>query len=128
MALKKLAEDAASRANLTLEMPDIIMVPPLLPDVEQCIYRIAQEAIANIIKHASAKKMTVKLEFINSQAKLTISDDGTGFNPDIVDKTSHFGLAGIQERALLVNGELKITSKAGHGTTIELTIIQAVRS
>jgi signal transduction histidine kinase len=127
LALREMAEDSASRANLTLEMPEIIMIPNLLPEVEHCIYRVAQEAVANVVKHASAKKLTIKLEAIGSKIKLIINDDGTGFNPDTVDKTSHFGLAGMLERAQMVNGELHITSKPGVGTTIELIIEQAVR-
>jgi signal transduction histidine kinase len=127
LALSKMVEDAASRANLALDMPEIIMMPPLSPDVEQCIYRVAQEAVTNAVKHANAKKLTVKLEFIEGQATLSVSDDGIGFNVDTIDKTSHFGLAGMQERAQLVGGELNITSKHGSGTTIKLAINQVER-
>jgi signal transduction histidine kinase len=127
LALRKMAEDAASRAGLTLVMPEIIMVPRLSPDVEHSIYRVAQEAVTNVMKHASAKKLTVKLEFVEGGATLTVSDDGVGFNVEQIDKTSHFGLAGMQERAQLVGGELNIMSKPGLGTTIKLTINQVIR-
>ena len=122
LAISKMAEDAAARANLALEMPEIIMMPPLSPDVEQCIYRVAQEAVTNVVKHASAKKLTVKLEFIEGKATLTVRDDGVGFDIEKINETSHFGLAGMQERARLVGGELDIISKPGDGTTIQLTI------
>jgi signal transduction histidine kinase len=62
LAMRSMVEDAAKRANLKLEMPEIIMMPALSPDVEQCIYRIAQEAVTNVVKHASARKLTVRLE------------------------------------------------------------------
>lgn len=127
LALRRMAEDAASRANLALDMPEIIMVPPLSPDVEQCIYRVAQEAVANVVKHANAKKLTVKLEFVEGGATLSVSDDGIGFDAEQIDKTSHFGLAGMQERAQLVGGELNIVSKPGLGTTIKLTVNQVIR-
>jgi signal transduction histidine kinase len=127
LALRKMAEDAASRASLTLDMPEIIMMPLLSPDVEHCIYRVVQEAITNTVKHASAKKLTLKLECIEGQVSLSVSDDGTGFNADTIDKTSHFGLAGMQERAQLVGGELNITSKPGSGTTIRLVIKKVER-
>ena len=127
LALRKMVEDAASRAGLALDMPEIIMVPPLPPDVEQCIYRVAQEAVTNVVKHASAKKMTVKLEFADSMATLMVSDDGVGFDTEKIDKTSHFGLAGIQERARISGGELKIQSKPGTGTTITLSLKLAVQ-
>jgi signal transduction histidine kinase len=124
LALRKMVEDMASRANLTLDMPEIIMVPPLTPDIEQCIYRVAQEAVTNAVKHASAKKLTVKLEFAEGGAALSVIDDGIGFDVDKIDKTSHFGLAGMQERARMVGGELHIISKPGSGTTVILTLKQ----
>jgi len=128
VALRKMAEDAASRASLALDMPEIIMVPLLSPDVEQCIYRVAQEAAANVVKHASAKKLTVLLEFNERGVSLTVSDDGIGFDVNKIDKTSHFGLAGMQERAQLVGGELNIISKPGFGATIKLTVNQVIRA
>jgi signal transduction histidine kinase len=127
LALRKMAEDAALRAGLALEMPEIILVPPLSPEIEQCIYRVAQEAVTNVVKHACAKKITVRLEFSESGAALTVSDDGIGFDIDKIDKTSHFGLAGMQERAQMVSGDLNITGKAGSGTTVKLTINQVKR-
>jgi signal transduction histidine kinase len=127
-SLRKMAEDTASRAGLMLDMPEIIMVPPLTSDIEQCIYRIAQEAITNVIKHASAKKMTVKLEFAHGTATLIVSDNGIGFDMDKIDKTSHFGLAGMQERAHICGGELKIQSNSGTGTTVMLSLKLAAQS
>jgi signal transduction histidine kinase len=126
LALSKMVQDAAARASLPLEMPEIIMAPPLSPDVEQCIYRVAQEAVANTVKHASAKKLSVKLDFLADRVVLTVSDDGVGFDPEKVDRASHFGLAGMQERAQMVGGELSIVSQPGSGTTVTLTIRQKI--
>ena len=103
------------------------MAPPLAPDVEQCIYRVAQEAVTNVVKHASAKKLSVKLEFINGIVTLSVIDDGTGFDYGEIDKTTHFGLAGMQERAQLVGGELHVISKPGYGTTVKLTLNQVTQ-
>ncbi len=121
-AISSLVEDAAARANLSLELPEIIMLPALSPDVEQCIYRIAQEAVTNVVKHANAKKLTVKLESIEGKVTLTVSDDGVGFDVEKSNKSSHFGVTGMRERARSVGSELNVISKAGHGTTIQLTI------
>jgi signal transduction histidine kinase len=128
LALKKMAEDAASRGSLVLDMPETILVPPLSPDVEHCIYRVAQEAITNVIKHASAKKLSVKLEFVDGGAQLSITDDGVGFDINKIDKTSHFGLAGMRERAQIAGGEFGIMSKPGAGTTVILIFKQVMRS
>jgi signal transduction histidine kinase len=122
LALSKLAEDAAQRSGLALEVPEITAIPPLSPDVEQCIYRIAQEAITNVVKHAGAKKLTVKLEATGQKMILTVSDDGAGFNTAKNGKTGQFGVAGMRERAELAGGELSIHSEPGHGTTVRLVI------
>jgi signal transduction histidine kinase len=127
LALRNMAENAASRAGVVLNMPETINLPPLTPDVEHCIYRIAQEAINNIVKHASAKNITIKLGFADGTATLIISDDGTGFDINSIDNTSHFGLAGVRERAQMAGGEVDIISKPGEGTTIKLTIKQVAR-
>ncbi len=122
LAISKMAEDAAARANLHLAMPAPIMLPPLSPDVEQCIYRVAQEAVTNVVKHASAKTLTVKLEPIDGKVTLTVQDDGIGFDVDKVDKIVHLGLTGMQERSQLIGGQLDVISSPGHGTTIQLAI------
>jgi signal transduction histidine kinase len=127
VALHRMVQDMATRSNLALEMPEIIMAPPLAPEVEQCIYRIAQEAVTNVIKHASARKLTVKLEFVDGGVTLSVADDGVGFDLDKIDKTSHFGLAGMQERAKMAGGELSIISQPDSGTNVTLTIKQVGR-
>jgi signal transduction histidine kinase len=122
LAIRAMVEDAAKRANLTLEMPEIIMMPALSPDVEQCIYRITQEAVTNVVKHASARKLTVRLELIEGKVVLMVHDDGVGFDTEKINEAGHFGLAGIQERARLAGGRLDIESQPGHDTTIRLTL------
>jgi signal transduction histidine kinase len=122
MALRRLVEDAALRAGLSLDMPEISNLPPLSPDVEQCIYRVTQEAIANVAKHANAKKLTVKLEYIKEKVVLTVQDDGAGFDVKQDIGAEHYGLAGMQERAKLVGGLLEIKSGPGAGTAVTLTV------
>lgn len=122
LAISTMAKDAAERANLALDMSITDDIPALSPDVEQCVYRVAQEAITNVVSHASAKKLTVKLEFAEGKAKLIVGDDGAGFNIEKVNKKAQFGLTGMRERAQLVGGELNITSKPGAGTTIQFTV------
>jgi signal transduction histidine kinase len=122
LAIRNAVEEAAARANLTLDLSITDTMPALSPDVEQCIYRVAQEAVTNVVKHANAKNLMVRLVFVEGKATLTVRDDGVGFDTEKTDTSSHFGLAGMQERAELVGGELKIASKPGDGTTIQLTI------
>jgi signal transduction histidine kinase len=119
-AVSALAKDMAARANLTLDLSVADKLPPLSPDIEQSLYRVAQEAITNVVNHARAKNILVKLELNEGKIKLTVQDDGIGFNPDKNGKSGHFGLTGIKERAKLVGGELNISSQPGNGTTIQL--------
>jgi signal transduction histidine kinase len=119
-AVSALAKDMAARANLTLDLSVADKLPPLSPDIEQSIYRVAQEAITNVVNHARAKNILVKLELNDGKIKLTVQDDGIGFNPEKNGKPGHFGLTGIKERAKLIGGELNILSQPGNGTTIQL--------
>lgn len=122
LALRNMVGDAATRGNLALDMPGFAMLPPLSPDVEQCIYRVAQEAVTNAAKHAGAKNLTVKLEYNEDKVTLTVRDDGAGFDTMKAVNAGHFGLAGMQERARLAGGILDIISQTGEGTTVRLTV------
>jgi signal transduction histidine kinase len=122
LALSAMAKGVTSRSNLGLDLSIMDKMPVLSPDVEQCIYRVAQEAVTNAVHHANAKKLMLKLEFVEGKVTLIVRDDGTGFEIDKNTKTRHFGLTGMREWAQLVGGELSITSKPGYGTTIQLTI------
>lgn len=121
-AISTLAKDTAARANLKLDLSITDKLPPLSPDVEQSIYRIAQEAILNVVNHAQAKNMFVRVEVNDGKVKLIVRDDGIGFNQEKNNKPSQFGLTGIRERAQLIGGELNIFSQLGNGTTIQLTV------
>jgi two-component system sensor histidine kinase DegS len=90
--------------------------------VEQCFFRVAQEAITNVVKHARAKSLTVKLEVKENKVSLTVQDDGIGFGFDETNATKHFGLLGMKERAEFVDGELSVASRPGAGTIVQLTI------
>ncbi|NJN80617.1 MAG: sensor histidine kinase [Anaerolineales bacterium] len=120
LAIKKIAESAASRFSLDLDLT-LDPMPSLSPDVEQAIYRIAQEAIENITKHSEAKKIKVELVH-NKQVSLTIQDNGTGFDMKSKAPTGHFGLIGMKERAELAGGTLNIESEKNKGTKVMLTI------
>jgi len=98
----------------------------LAPELELTLFRIAQEAIINIQRHARAEHVNVALEFLDSIVKVTIEDDGQGFDPQAVstseDKTRGLGLLGMSERASLAGGSLEIESTAGRGTRVVVTM------
>ena len=122
LAVRTMAEDVAARTNLALNLSVADKLPSLSPDVEQCIYRVAQEAVTNVAKHAKAKTLTMNLQSTEGKVTLTVHDDGVGFDVKKKDKANDYGLAGMQERAQLVGGELTVTSKPSEGTTVKLVV------
>ena len=96
-------------------------------DRQQHCVRIAQEAIANALKHGRPTTITVTLALIDGQAVLTVSDDGTGFDPAGVFASArgHFGLLGMRERARLMGGEVSVVSAEAGGTTVEVRVPQS---
>lgn len=93
-------------------------VAPALPArVEGALYRITQEALANALRHASATRVDVCLEFRDRDIQLSIADDGHGFDP-ATTPADHFGLIGMRERARLLGGELHVESSVGGGTRV----------
>lgn len=122
LALSAMVRDVTAGSNLGLDLSIMDRMPALSPDVEQCVYRVAQEAVTNAVRHANAKKLTVKLEFVEGKVTLIVRDDGVGFDTEKGNITSHFGLTGMREWAQLIGGELTVISKPGHGTTIQLAV------
>ena len=126
LALETSAKKAAERADLELVCRLPQQLETLAPDVEQTVYRVAQEAIENVVQHANASQLTVKLDMQEIDNKLhlslTISDDGIGVNKNNRSLPGHFGIAGMQERAQLAGGTLTIDSQPERGTSVRLTI------
>lgn len=98
----------------------------LSPHVEVAIFRVAQEAMNNILRHAGAASASIRLKFEDSQATLVASDDGRGFDVDRVLGSGapvlRVGLIGMRERVALLNGEMQVRSQEGHGTEISIRI------
>jgi len=94
---------------------------PLPVALEAGLYRIAQEAIANVIQHANAKHLSVTLTTTAEQVQLVIEDDGRGFDP-VQISPERYGLVGLNERARLLGGSLTLSTDTGTGTRVEVTI------
>src|SRR2546421_9490804 len=92
---------------------------PLNPLIEGNLLRIGQEAINNAVRHARAKNILVNLKFDVRHVQLSIRDDGRGFDQQQSNgEGKHFGLVGIQERAIRIGGSLRINSRTGEGTEV----------
>jgi signal transduction histidine kinase len=122
LALQRAAQTAAERAGaeLTLTLPPSLNGIP--PDIEQHLYRIAEEALNNVVRHARAQHLTLALQQAGTALTLTIHDDGSGFEISQTPPNGHYGIAGMKERAGLINGSLQVESLPGKGTTVRLTV------
>jgi PAS domain S-box-containing protein len=95
-------------------------VPRLADDVEIGVYRIAQEALANAVRHSHARSITLTLTTIATKLDLEVSDDGCGFSAADKRPHAHLGLIGMRERALALGGWVGVTSAPGKGTSVRL--------
>lgn len=123
-ALAQLAEDNERMSGLSVEA----RLPPFskerLIDRERSLilFRIAQEALRNVTKHASASRAEIAVEVANRQLILTVSDNGRGFDPAGSHGARGLGLISMGERARLADGNFSLFSKPGGGTTIRVTV------
>jgi signal transduction histidine kinase len=96
------------------------------PEVETHLYRILQESLNNVVKHAEATRVSVKLERKPQQVALVIKDDGRGFDASKTsangDASHGLGLLGMRERATLVGGNVEFESVAGAGSTVIVSV------
>jgi len=120
-ALESLAQEVTSRGETKVRFTALGDDRPLPVRIEAGLYRIAQEALANITQHADAREARLRLEITPEQIRLRIGDDGQGFEPSQVSK-DHYGLIGMNERARLLGGTLCLESSPGSGTCLEVTV------
>jgi signal transduction histidine kinase len=123
-ALDALSKQLSTGADIQVTM-EVLGAKRRLPDfLENHLLRIAQEAIANAIKHGRPRRIEVQLVFEPVSMALTVRDDGCGFdagNPP-ANRNSHFGLSGMRERARAVNGNIEVESTRGRGTMITVEV------
>lgn len=121
LAVSTLAESVAARTGLALDLHVPQHLDQLTPEVEQCIYRVAQEALTNVARHAGARSLRVALARDAGPLTLIVADDGRGFDPAAVQGTQ-YGLKGLRERAALIGASLEVRSCPEQGTTVRLEL------
>lgn len=121
-AIRKEAKDLTKNTGVKTRvvLPDEL--GRLGPDTETAIYRVVQEALHNVSKHAQAKNVTVQLTGEQGAIKLLVEDDGVGFLQKGVSRGRSFGLAGMRERIAALSGTVRVRSGKGRGTRIEVTV------
>ncbi len=125
-ALGQRLEAVERRANIRAHL-EVNGIDRLPPEIEEGLYRIAQEALNNALKHSSAKTITVRLSRVDGQPVLEIADDGIGFELTPDDSAEGEGLMNIRELAARLNAKLQIESAPRQGTWIRVTVMQPER-
>jgi PAS domain S-box-containing protein len=121
-ALESQAQEFESRTGIRCSVT--LPLEPLTLDGDRstAIFRIFQESLTNVARHAHATRVEARLERENDRLIFQVFDNGSGFDPEEAKVRKSLGLVGMQERALLLNGDLRIEGMPGAGTTLTLTI------
>jgi signal transduction histidine kinase len=120
--LKALADRVAIEGDMNVKV-ELTDFPSLSPGVTTALYMIAREALQNARRHACAQHATLSVSRVyrgrDVAVRLRVTDDGVGFDRDIVDSRDHFGLIMMDEQAALVGGSLTLDTRPGGGTSVE---------
>ena len=120
-ALIALTSRVNRQSGLRIERHLSAQLPPLPTEIELVIYRVAQEALTNVLRHADASLCRVELDADAGAVELRVTDDGVGMSSQRLS-TETIGIEGMRERALLANGTLDIESRPGQGTRLTLQV------
>jgi signal transduction histidine kinase len=127
-ALEMLARETHENNSLDIRFEKTGEEQRLPHEVELALYRIAQEALSNVVRHANAQHASLQIGFGEQEIRLEVRDDGVGFqmpkSPTDFAPSGHFGLLGIRERADLIGGKLEVQSTAGQGTRLSIRLKQ----
>jgi signal transduction histidine kinase len=121
-ALRKEALHLEQKHGVSCRVAISDEVGRLSAETETAIYRIVQEALHNIAKHAQAQNAAITMDRVDGKVKLAVEDDGVGIFPKTNYRGNSFGLAGIKERVGMLGGEVRVASPKGQGTRIDVTV------
>ena len=125
-ALRMLAQETTDRTGFSIEFTHTGVERRLSPDTELALYRIAQEGLSNVLRHAKASKTALNISYKSDRVNMSVADDGHGFvvpeSPAEFAPSGHFGLLGIHERAELIGARFEIRSSLGEGTRLDISL------
>jgi signal transduction histidine kinase len=125
-ALEMLGRETTQSSKLPVRFQRIGTERRLAPEVELALYRMAQEALSNIVRHAQASDTSLSITFDAQSVILDVTDNGKGFDvptsPSEFAPSGHFGLLGLHERSELIGAELNIQSRPGHGSRVSVSL------
>ena len=118
-ALQRLVAEFSERHRLTIDFTPGPLPAAVSPDVSLCLFRIVEEALTNVAKHSRAQSVRVSVVGAPGGVRVTVDDDGAGFDPKMVDRGGGLGLMSMRERVRLVHGTLNVESGPSQGTRID---------
>jgi two-component system, NarL family, sensor histidine kinase DegS len=124
-ALNTLLKNFSEETSIRVSLSAVAAVEQVDGDKSTVLYRVAQEALTNIVRHAHASRADVKIQKLDDAICMTIKDDGKGFRHEHVlhgKKKNRLGLLGMRERVQMVRGSFVVHSAPGKGTTIRVQI------
>jgi signal transduction histidine kinase len=125
-ALRQYTRAIASTYGLAVRFKSRGFAAERLPAaVETALFRVVQEAVTNVVRHARANRVDVLLEHRGARVLAMIEDDGIGFEPESAQSGERFGLLGLRERAEILDGSLTVESAPGSGTTVVVEVASA---
>jgi len=121
-AVRSLCEEMSQTTNVRIEVQHNRFPAALPKDIALCVFRVAQEALRNCVKHSGAQSVRVLLWKTSDAVRLTVSDDGCGFDPKLDVRQSGLGFISMKERVYLLGGEMQINSQPQCGTCVDVSV------
>jgi signal transduction histidine kinase len=118
VAIQRYISDFRQRYQITVDFTADPIEKRLPGELETTVYRIIQEGLTNIARHAKANNASIMLDLRPNALRIIIEDDGIGFDPDVIDRKQSLGLQGIRERATLLEGTMTIEASPGNGASV----------
>ena len=127
-ALYDVQTDLAPSERARLRIAILGKAKPLDPAVQEQAFFVAREALLNALRHSKASRVEAEIEYLKRKLRIVVRDNGTGIDPKVLRSglDSHWGLVGMQERAMKIGAKFRIWSKRGAGTEVEISF--AIRS
>jgi signal transduction histidine kinase len=121
-ALRRRCEEVSAESGVTVALDVTSELGPVPDEVALCLYRVAQEALRNVVNHAQARSARVELSRQNGRVAMRITDDGRGFEPGMAASHRGLGLISLDERVKMLEGTLAIESSHHIGTTVSVMV------
>jgi len=120
--MRSFCEEFGQRKGVEIDFMSHNLPSPVPPDISLCLFRVLQEALHNATKHSGVRHCRVQLWRLTNEIHLTVSDSGSGFDPESARSGRGLGLIGMQERLRLLKGSFSIESQPQRGTTIHARV------